>query len=202
MRHMSSELHFKSCNTKVAQLSVVQYKVCIIQLDHIHRVVQNHRVGSLHKPKQIIFWMSLVWLLNESKLQNTRLRSKLLLGMVQLKFMIFIMYQNLNQSEWLMNDYWITIEWQLNDYWMTTELLLNDYWMTTEWHEQTKGQQQLLNHYQKQKSFTLPLNFICLCKSHFCHVIRIWSNLKFTGLRVQREGVKPHGTNEADVGGL
>ena len=133
MRHMSSELHFKSCNTKVAQLSIVQYKVCIIQLDHIHGVVQNHRVGSLHKPKQIIFWMSLVWLLNESKLQNTRLRSKLLLGMVQLKFMIFIMYQNLNQSEWLMNDYWITIEWQLNDYWMTTELLLNDYWMTTEW---------------------------------------------------------------------
>ena len=57
MRHMSSQLHLKPGHTKVAELPVVQDKVCISQLNHIHRVVQYNRVGRLHKPVDRSHWI-------------------------------------------------------------------------------------------------------------------------------------------------
>ena len=48
MRNMAPQLHLEASNTEVAQFSIVKDEIRILKLNHIHRVVEHHRVGSLY----------------------------------------------------------------------------------------------------------------------------------------------------------
>ena len=65
MGDVATQLHLKPSNTgnqifnnflllppEVAQLSIAELQVLRVQVVHVHRIVQHHRVGGLHIPEQ------------------------------------------------------------------------------------------------------------------------------------------------------
>ena len=46
------------------------------------------------------------------------------------------------------------------------------------------------------------MDFVGLCEVHLGHVVRVGADLELAALGVQGKGVKPHGTDEVNVGRL